>query len=203
VLRRFFGWARRHKITLTNPAQRLRLGAQPGFSGTVLDLAQQRVLFGRWTTDKTHPHERLTGLLALLHGASNRQIRTLTVTDIDPSRRAVQLSGRPFPTPLDPATWAALTTCLRRRDELGTLNPHLIVTGTTRTRDTSAASSYLTCALAASGTTPSACRQSRIAQLVTDLDPKLTAVALGMHDTGLVRYLADNVDRDRLQRTSR
>lgn len=40
----------------------------------------------------------------------------------------------------------------------------------------------------------------RISQLVTDLDPKLTAAALGMHDTGLVRYLADNVDNDRLQR---
>jgi hypothetical protein len=77
----------------------------------------------------------------------------------------------------------------------------VIVTGVTRTRDTPADSSYLTRALAASGTTPSACRQTRIAQLVIDLDPKLTAVALGMHDTGLVRYLADNVDRDRLDRT--
>jgi hypothetical protein len=56
--------------------------------------------------------------------------------------------------------------------------------------------------LAPAGTTPSACRQTRIAQLVNDLDPKLTAAALGMRDSGLVRYLADNVARDRLQRTS-
>ena len=54
---------------------------------------------------------------------------------------------------------------------------------------------------APAATTPAACRRTRIAQLVNDLDPKLTAAALGMHDTGLVRYLADNVDRDRLQRT--
>jgi hypothetical protein len=202
LLRRFFGWARRNKLTLTNPAQPLRLGAQPGFTGAVLDLAQQRSLFSRWTGNQAHPHERLIGLLALLHGASNRQIRTLTVSDIDPARRAVQLSGRPFPSPLDPTTWAALTTCMSHRDQLGTLNQHVIVTGATRTRDTPADGSYLTRALAPSGTTPSACRHSRIAQLVTDLDPKLAAAALGMQDSGLVRYLADNVDQDRIQRTT-
>lgn len=201
VLRRFFGWARRHKLVLTNPAQRLRLGAQPGFTGTILDIAAQRTLFRRWTTDTAHPHERLIGLLALLHAAANAEIRTLTVEGIDPRRRAVQLSGRPFPTPLDPATWAALDASLRHRSQLRTLNPHVIVTGVTRTRDTPADGSYLTRALAPNGTTPSACRQTRLAQLVTDLDPKLTAAALGMHDTGLVRYLADNVDRDRLERT--
>ncbi len=42
-----------------------------------------------------------------------------------------------------------------------------------------------------------------LAQLVTDLDPKLTAAALGMHDIGLIRYLAENVDRDRLEPTIR
>ena len=62
--------------------------------------------------------------------------------------------------------------------------------------------SYLTRRLAPAGVTPSACRKTRIAQLVNDLDPKLTAAALGMQDSGLVRYLADNVDHDRLQRTA-
>ena len=173
VLRRFFSWARRNKIILTNPARPLRLGAQPGFTGTVLDLAQQRTLFRRWTDDHTHPHERLTGLLALLHGATNSQIRSLTVSAVDPSRSNHPTGRRPFPTPLDPATWAALTSCLDHRDQLGTLNPHLIVTGITRTRDDPADGTYLTRALAASATTPSACRQTRIAQLVNDLDAKL------------------------------
>jgi len=80
------------------------------------------------------------------------------------------------------------------------LNPHVIVTNATRAGDAPADGSYLTCRLAPAGTTPSACRQTRIAQLVNDLDPKLTAAALGMRDSGLVRYLADNVARDRLQR---
>jgi hypothetical protein len=77
----------------------------------------------------------------------------------------------------------------------------LIVTGVTRTRDTPADGSYLTRMLAPAAATPSICRQTRIAQLVTDLDPKLAATAWGMQDSGLVRYLADNIDHDRLERS--
>jgi hypothetical protein len=146
--------------------------------------------------------ERLTGLLALLHAATSAQIRALTITSIDHRAQAATLAGRPFPTPADPATWAALQACLAHRDQLATLNPHVIVTHATRTGDTAADSSYLTRRLAPAGTTPSACRQTRIAQFVNDLDPKLTAAALGMQNTGLVRYLADNVDQDRLHRTA-
>jgi hypothetical protein len=167
----------------------------------VLDTATQRTLLRRWTSPAAHPHERLAGLLALLHAASSAQIRGLTVTAIDHGPRTLALAGRPFPTPADPATWAAVQACLAHRDQLATLNPHVIVTGATRTGDIPADGSYLTGRLAPAGTTPSACRQTRIAQLVNDLDPKLTATALGMRDSGLVRYLADNVARDRLQRT--
>ena len=77
----------------------------------------------------------------------------------------------------------------------------MIVTSTTRTSDSPAHQSYLSRALRPSGATPALCRQTRISQLVTDLDPKLAATALGMQDSGLVRYLADNIDRDRLERT--
>jgi len=42
--------------------------------------------------------------------------------------------------------------------------------------------------------------QTRLTELVNDLDPKLTAVALGMNGNGMARYAADNVARDRLQR---
>ena len=40
-------------------------------------------------------------------------------------------------------------------------------------------------------------------KILNDLDAKLTAAALGMHDSGLVRYLADNIDQDRLNRRTR
>jgi len=201
VLRRYFAWARQRKLLLIDPARPLRLGPQPGFTGTVLDASSQRALLRRWTNPATHPHERLAGLLALLHAASSAQIRGLTVTGIDARDRTLALAGRPFPTPADPATWAAVQACLAHRDRLATVNPHVIVTGATRTGDAPADGSYLSTRLAPAGTTPSACRQTRIAQLVNDLDPKLTAAALGMRDSGLVRYLADNVARDRLQRT--
>jgi hypothetical protein len=198
VLRGFFGWAKRRKLLLIDPAKALRLGAQPPFNGTVVGVDMQRALMRRWTSPHTHPHERLTGLLALLHAASNAQIRAASTADIDRLRQTVNLASRPFPTPLDPATWAALHACLRHRDDLHTLNPHVIVTGVTRTRDTAAHKSYLTRKLGPSGTTPAACRQTRLADLVTRLDPKLTAAALGMNDGGLVRYLDDNIAQDRL-----
>lgn len=201
VLRGFFRWAKRRKLILIDPAISLRLGSQPAFTGNVLDATVQRALFRRWTDHATHPHERLTGLLTLLHAASNAQIRGLTTGDADAARRTLNLAGRPFPVPLDPVSWAALQDCLRHRADLRTLNPHVIVTRATRTGDSPAHQTYLTRVLRPAGTTPSLCRQTRIAQLVTDLDPKLAATALGMQDSGLVRYLAGNVDSDRLERT--
>ena len=201
VLRAFFGWAKRRRLIVVDPARPLRPGRQPAFRGTVIDIATQRLLFRRWTEQSTHPHERLTGLLALLHAASNREIRGLTVGDIDTQRRTAWLVGRPQPTALDPVSWQALQACLSHREDMCTLNPHVIVTGRTRTGDRPADHTYLARTLAAAGTTVASCRQTRISQLVTDLDPKVTAAALGMHDTGLVRYLDDNVENDRLQRS--
>ncbi|WP_255482054.1 hypothetical protein [Pseudarthrobacter sp. NBSH8] len=201
VLRRFFAWAKGRRLVLANPARSLALGAQPAFTGIVLDLATQRSLFRRWTTDTIRPQERLVGLLALLHAATNAEIRALTLADIDLARQALTLHGRPSPAPMDPATWAAVQACRRDREAIGTLNPHLIVSRITRSRDTPVDTSYITRLLAPAGTNPAVCRQTRLTQLVTDLDPKLTATELGMQDTGLVRYLADNVDRDRLHRS--
>ncbi len=104
VLRGFFGWAKHRMLILIDPATALRLGSQPAFTGTVLDAAAQRALFRRWTGSTAHPHERLTGLLALLHAASSAQIRGLTlcrqtrvsqlVTDLDPKLAATALGMR-------------------------------------------------------------------------------------------------------------
>lgn len=203
VLRRFFAWARARRLVLTDPTRPLSLGRQPAFTGAVLEVATQRGLFRRWTSGTTPAQERVIGLLALLHAATNAQIRAITLADLDSNRLTLTLPGRPFPTPIDPATWAALDACRRERETTGTLNPHLLVSRVTRGRDTPVDSSYVTRVLSRAGTTPSACRQTRVAQLVTDLDVKLTATVLGMNDTGLVRYLADNVDRDRLTPTNR
>ena len=68
----------------------------------MLDTATQRTLLRRWTSPATHPHERLAGLLALLHAASSAQIRGLTTTGIDDQHRTLALARRPFPTPPTP-----------------------------------------------------------------------------------------------------
>jgi len=203
VLRQFFAWVKGQRLLLIDPAKALRLGPQPGFVGVLLQPARQRALLRRWTRDDVHPYERIIGLLARLHAASNQEIRALNLHDINATDRTIALGRRPFPSPIDPTTWAAVQASLQHRSQLQTLNPHLLVTATTRTRSCPADGSYLTQMLATAGTTPSACRQTRVAQLVTDLDPKLTAAALGMQDSGLVRYLADNIDHDRLTKTTR
>jgi len=153
VLRRFFGWAKQRRLVLADPTRPLRLGGQPGFVGTLLDVASQGQLINRWTSPATHPHERLTGLFALMHVASNAEIRALTLADIDDTRRAVQLHRRPFKTELDPITWPCLQDSLRYRGDLHTLNPHVIVTAVTRTRDSVTHSSYLPRLLAMANTT--------------------------------------------------
>jgi hypothetical protein len=201
VLRRFFGWARGRKLILVDPTRQLALGPQPAFTGTVLELVTQQALFRRWTDNATPPHERLIGLLALLHAASNSQIRALNVDGVDARARTIRLHRTALSDPAGPATWDALQACLRHRDAMHTLNPHVLVTRVTSGRDTQADSTYVSRALAPAGTKPSTCRQTRLTQLVTDLDPKLAASALGMNDGGLARYLADNVSRDRLQRS--
>jgi hypothetical protein len=47
-------------------------------------------------SDGTRPHERLTGLVALLHPASSTQIRNLTVGSVDQRNRALAQLGRPL-----------------------------------------------------------------------------------------------------------
>jgi hypothetical protein len=54
--------------------------------------------------------------LALLHAVSSAQIRGLTITGVDDRHRTLALPGPPFPTPADPATWAALQACLAYRE---------------------------------------------------------------------------------------
>jgi hypothetical protein len=132
ALRHFFTWARAGKLVLTDPTRGLPARQPRGYQGPTALLELQRCLFRRWTGDGVHPHEALAGLLTLVHGASNEELRGLSSGDIDPAARAVRLGRRPQPVPLDPATWAAVERCLRYQQELRTANPHLLVTRKTK-----------------------------------------------------------------------
>ena len=199
-LRRFFRFATRRRMVLTDPAKAI-ISAQPwGFRGPSLTRDQQRELFRRWTSGAgdVHPHEALTGLLALIHAATTQEIRYLTVEAIDPATQAVRLRGRPQPTPLDPWTWTAVEGCIAHRQALNSANPYLIVTLQTKATRAPSGDSYVKNILAPAGIRPRILRSSRILALVSAADPKLVATAYGMTYDAVTAYLADRIDPTRV-----
>lgn len=199
ILRSFFRWAKASRLVLANPAAGLSAGRRRGFRGRTLAVSEQRRLFRRWTSDPAvHPHEALTGLLALLHATPSRELRNLKVADADATARTIRLGHRPHPVPLDPASWQALQRCLDHRERLGTRNPHVIVTNHTRTRRTPASDQYLVRVLDPAGIRSRTLRATRLVDLVANLDPKLVCEALGMDPAGVLPYTADQVQDTRL-----
>jgi site-specific recombinase XerC len=199
VLRQFFGVARTQRLVLTDPTRGLSATQPGGFTGQTLALDQQRQLFRRWTTDLTaHPHEALLGVMALLHGASSREVRLLRCDDVDPTDRTIRLGTRPHPLPLDPASWLVLQRCLAHRQTLRTDNPHVLVTRGTKARRTPASTAYVSHLLDPAGIPPRMLRCTRLVDLVNTMDPKLVAAAFGMDPEGVMIYLADRIDPGRL-----
>jgi site-specific recombinase XerD len=195
-LRRFFRFAASRRMVLTDPARTVTAARPWGFRGPSLTRDQQRELFRRWTSgrDGIHPHEALTGLLALIHGATTQQIRYLTVAAVDLAAQAATLRGRPQPTPLDPWTWTAVETCLAHRQALNSANPYLLVTLQTKATRAPSGDSYVKNILAPAGIRPRILRSSRMLALVNTADPKLVAAAYGMTHDAVTAYLADRVD---------
>lgn len=198
--RQFFRWARRNKIVLVDPTTDITLTAGRGFTGKTLTAGEQRRLYRRWTTSvgDVHPHEAAVGLLALLHALTSTELRQLHVDDIDLHAQTIRVGRRPHLVLLDPASIATIRNCLTHRAGLGTPNPHLIVTEITKTRSTPASPAYISHILDPAGVNTKTLRSTRLVDLVISLDPKLVAEALGMNAGGLLDYLADHVDPDRL-----
>jgi hypothetical protein len=158
AVRHFFTWARASKLVLTNPARGLSARQPRGYHGPTLTLELQRDLFRRWTTTGgIHPHEALTGLLALIHGASSEELRNLTISGINPAGHTARLGRRPQPTPLDPATWAAVERSLAYHHDLHTTNPHLLVTRKTKATRAAASEDYPRLVLRPASVTPACC----------------------------------------------
>jgi site-specific recombinase XerD len=199
TLRLFFRWARANRVVLVDPTRTVSTSRHRAPRSAILSLAEQRRLFRRWTTaSDAHPHERLVGLLALMHAASSSELRALKVSHLDVGRRTIRLGRRPHPVPLDPATWEALQRCLDHRDQLVTHNPHVIVTAITRPRRTPASDQYLWRVLSPAGITSRPLRATRLVDLIASLDPKLVCEATGMAAAGIRPYAADTVQDLRL-----
>lgn len=157
------------------------------------------MLFRRWTTDPAvHPHEALLGMLALLHGASSREVKMLQADDLDVRARTARLGHRPHPVPLDPPSWAAVERCLAHREDQRTDNPHVMVTRQTKSAQGPASTAYVSHVLDACGFPPRMIRCTRLLDLVNTMDPKLVAAAFGMDPEATMIYLADHVDPGRL-----
>lgn len=199
VTRQFFRFARAHKIVLVDPTRSLSAGRVKGFTGRTLRRDEQRVLFRRWASpDVAHPHEALAGILALLHGASSREVRLLRVEHIEPSHHTIRLGKRPEPVPLDPASWAVLQRCLAHRQTIHTTNPHVVVTKGTKAGTRPASTAYFSHLLDPVGVPSRTVRCTRLAELVNTLDTKLVAAAFGMDPQSVIAYLSDHVDEGRL-----
>jgi hypothetical protein len=84
------------------------------------------------------------------------------------------------------------------RDSRRTANPHVIVTKGTKAGRSPASAAYISHVLDACGVPPRMLRCTRLADMVNTLDPRLVAAAFGMNPEGVMIYLADHVDADRL-----
>jgi site-specific recombinase XerD len=197
ALQAFFRFARQYRHILADPTRRLNANSNTPFHGQVLEPARQRELFRRWTGDTTdlNPHEPVVGLLGLLHGASVTELRSLRVDDVDLAAATVALGRRPHPTPLDPATATALRRCLHHRHGTG---PWLLVNQKSKTVGKQVSVDYLAMILTPAQVAVQTLRATRLAQLVTTMDPVLVAAAFGIRRGAVLHYLADSVDATRL-----
>ncbi len=199
VLGQFFRFARHHHVVLVDPTRGMSAKRYRGFRGRTLTITQQRALLRRWSADSAaHPHEALFGLLAMLHGASSRELRLLEIDHIDASDRSIRLGKRPHLVPLDPVSWTALQRALDYRGTLRTNNPHVIVTRGTKADRRPASEAFMSHLLDPCGLPPKMLRTTRLADLVNTIDPKLVAAAFGMRPEGAMIYLADHIDDGRL-----
>ncbi len=196
ALRDFFHFARQQRICLTDPTTGLAHRPARGFRGRTLARADQARLLRRWAAGDCHPHEALVGLLALLHAASASELRPLTINNVNTTTTTIVLGRRPHPVPLDPVSFTALERCLDHRAQLGTENPHVLVTRGTRAHRTPASEPYLSHILDAAGVSPSLLRQTRLAELTHRFDPRLVAAAFGMTPEGALHYLIGAVETE-------
>jgi site-specific recombinase XerD len=202
ALEAFFRFARRARHILIDPTRELKANSNSAFHGATLEPARQRELFRRWTTgaNQLHPHEPAVGLLGLLHGTSVQELRSLRAIDVNLASATATLGHRPHPTPLDPATAAALHRCIRFHNDHANANPYLLVSQKSKTIGTPVSGDYLSRLLAPASVNPMQLRTTRLAHLVTVMDPALVAAAFGLRRTAALHYLADTVDETRLDR---
>ena len=199
-LRRFFRFAARRRMILTDPAAAITITQPQGFTGPSLTRGRQRELFRRWTagTGGIHPHESLTGLLALIHGSHHPGNPVPHHRRHHPGRPGRHAPRAPAAYPARPVDLGRCRECLAYRQALNSTNPYLLVTPQTKATRAPSGDSYVKNTLRAASIRPRILRSSRILALVSTADPKLIATAYGMTYGAVPHYLADGIDPTRL-----
>jgi hypothetical protein len=113
----------------------------------------------------------------------------------DPARGLRPTSNIPFPGRL---LSAAEQRQLLHRWTADGGNPHLLVSQKSKTTAEPVSASYLKRLLTPAGVTPTLLRVTRLAHLVTTLDPVIVAGAFSVRRGTVPHYLADTVDPSRL-----
>lgn len=196
ALKAFFTFARQRKIVLVNPADSLSIKQRKGYTGPLLTTGQQRDLLRRWQRHDIDPRERVTGLLCLLHAASNSEVRHLPVADIAGDRSALRLGTRPHPVPVDPLTADAIGACLDQRATVSTTNSYLLVGFQTRLHDKPCSINFPRQLLKRANVTPQLLRATRLSDLTQRLDPRVVAAALDITHEAALHYLIGAVQRE-------
>ena len=192
ALDRFFQWARRRRLILTNPASGMKL-TQPIFRGSHLSLDEQRFAFHRWTTGKAPPGESFIGLAALLHGASRAELRVLRVEDIDIRAQTIRF-GRRTSMVMDPYTWDAALRCLDHHATSFSHNPFLLAAGRQRGRTEPPSLTSLDDALRpARPASFRSLRAARLARMVTHHDPIIVAGSHAITHKAALYYLTEGL----------
>lgn len=205
LLRRFFGWAGRHRKVVSDPTRPLR--PQRRFTHTTPPIPDDTIrgLFHRWSNPDADVFEATIGMLTLVHGASVAELRGLTTTGIDTARRSVRLGRRPGPITLDPFTWTAVERALDlHRETVGDLNEHLFTTARTRMRPgpppQNRISAFLT--VARLGVNARALRSMHLARMAGELDVVTAAAAHGLTHKAILYYCDDGLDPVRERSTT-
>lgn len=196
TLKAFFAFSRKHKIVLVDPTGTLSVKQRKGYRGPLLTTGQQRDLLRRWQRPDIDPRERITGLLGLLHAASNHEVRHLRVTDITTDRSTLHLGTRPHPVPIDPLTADAIDTCLDQRATANTTNPYLLIGFHTRLHHKPCSINFPRQLLQRAGVTPQLLRATRLTDLTQRLDPRVVAEALDITHEAALHYLTGSIQRE-------
>jgi hypothetical protein len=123
-------------------------------------------------------------------------LRHLRADQVDMTDASVALGRRPHRVPLDPITASALQDLLTARANVVTKNEHLLITKDNRCHAAPCSQDWMTHILDPAGVRPAALRQTRLANLSHDLDPRLVSAAFGITEGGALHYVTDAVDAE-------